>query len=91
MADAATTEKVLTNSYQAIITGACLATVEKGVGVLYRFDSSAPSESDPGHSLFVVPGETAYLSYPGGLTVYAKIHPRFQDAGVPTVISVTGV
>lgn len=91
MADATTDSLELTDAYQEIIEGACLITIEQGRGGLFHFAASAPAESAPGHSVYVTPGETANVSYPGNLKVYGKRHPRWASGNIKTVVSFTGV
>lgn len=87
MADATTLSKTLNNSYQEIITGACMLTLEEGQAVRLHIGSSAPADdTDAFHGLNPL---NSPLSYSGGLKVYARIDDK--AFGTVTKISYTGV
>ena len=86
MADAATASKTLTNSYQEIITGACMLSLEEGLAIRLVFDSSLPSDNAASHLLN---NDNSPLSYTGGLKVYARIDEK--AFGTVTKVSYTGV
>lgn len=84
MADAATLSKTLTDSYQEIITGPCMLTVNEGLLVRVSFQSTTPADdTDAYHTT------NSFVSYSGGLKVYARIDDACR--GTRTKIGYTGV
>lgn len=87
MADTPTASKTLTDEYQLLIAGACMVTLEEGLSVKVRFDSSLPAADADFHELTTA---NSPVSYSGRLNVYAR--RNFERSGVTrTIVSYTGV
>jgi hypothetical protein len=78
----ATAEKTLTNSYQLIISGPALVSLEKGSLALLHVAAALPLDTAPAHRL-VAGTDRESFTYNGSDNIYAR---KFDPAGTQVVV-----